>query len=461
MNDLLLLELVIAFLLAVYIVKPLAQQLQGIDGLYALPFLAFIICILFYPAFGLRIELLPLFLYALGLCLGTMPRFVDMARHLRVSDYGEGALLRPVAGLLFLGLCISISVIYLPHKSVDRSDEIALIQERVFNGSSRERAMVFKVYQPTGDRLPATLVLAAPVFDGIASADGLCRELAKKGLSIVLFLRPAYAVPPPHIAGIPSAFAPGRALAHAWAWLSGRENSLGAWQDAVLEKEQLLSFQIALGHLLSASNEDQFASLPRDRLILAGYGSGGGAAGLLAEQGASERLLGWISIEGKVGMGAGREQALNVERGIVPKILEWLGYTAVLPYGRRILSQIPALHLLSKEALDSENRDTRYAGVLASTVASRSACATAYLGRASANDLSGRTRSHPILDPFPGQARDIGAESASIMAQTISWFITRLMPDAPQTLGSDLPVDVAIEGNQHWKARIAPAIISP
>lgn len=388
MSDLIILEAVIAALLAVGLSRPFVRRFRGVDGLSALPALAFGLSAALVLAFGFRPEALPLTLFAFFSFVSSLPRLADIARRLRTDDYGERLPAVSAIGGTLLVACFAFAAVFAPASEA---------------GSGSARALRFTVADPErGAELSFTLegadgpaprpsILFVPSSVGSAGATRRLRSsLVERGFAVLSFSRVGADLPAEDERG--RVRFPGRAaLADVlFSGLWGRRFAFAAEAGARLERGRLEDLRFALDLLRerAASGDPAFASVDAGKVLVVGCGAGASAALLYAADAPAAEVRAVVAVEPPLYS----LLALEAPRAPVPapaadaslgeKAARFMKELASRARVRRVLGPgretpvaeaLPVALLLSDRIGSLEERDGRYAGAVRLFRAARSA----------------------------------------------------------------------------------------
>ena len=274
MNDLAILEILIAFFLFMPLCRPYVKTLVRIEGFVYFPLIALFCVIALFPAYGFRPECVPLLLFTvLHNILNTRVLFASVGR-LRYADDERGPLYFLVM-LAFLVITAFIAIRYVPVTDASRLEKTRPLRE--YDGE-RGAEYFLRVYDPPAAPSGAPLILAIPpVCGSVALIDKVSASLAESGARVVSFSRKDFDMPAldgdekiilPEYGNVKKLFS-----ALSGGWKKEKQNAAGRY----LEAERAADIRFVL-----ACIEKRFA--PAEVLLL-GYGAGGSALVLLAEDG--------------------------------------------------------------------------------------------------------------------------------------------------------------------------------
>ena len=303
MKDLLILESIIAVLLLIYLIRPFVRKFRGVDGLNILPALSLLLMIAVYPAFGFRPELLPLLLFSLFAFLSSLPRLVDIARRLRVDDYGERQPILALGCLIVLIGAFVFAVVFAP--IVQPQVQTALLPRMEVADENRKTSivMISEGFDSENGAAPKPLVVfGPPVLGSSGLTDTYRAALAAKGVAVLTYYRPGF--------DFPAIGADGRTLFPQFkngvdavvSMLWGRSLAFAAEAGARLERERLEDLKFTIAYIRSriAAGDERFKNIDGTKISIAGYGASGAAALMYAAEADPSAVRSVIAIEAPV-----------------------------------------------------------------------------------------------------------------------------------------------------------------
>jgi hypothetical protein len=186
MNDLAILEILIAFFLFMPLCRPYIKTLMRIEGFVYFPPIALFCAAALFPAYGFRPECVPLLVVTLlHNMLNTRSLFASIGR-LRYADDERG----PLSFLIMLALLVASSFIairYVPVTDASRMESARIIREY---DAERETEYYLRVYENPAAPAGGPFILAVPPVCGSAAIiDKVAAALAKNGARVISFSR--------------------------------------------------------------------------------------------------------------------------------------------------------------------------------------------------------------------------------------------------------------------------------
>jgi len=178
MQEILIPKALIILFLLVSIIRPFIRKLKAVNGLAWLPILALLLTIALLPAYGIRPETLPLFVYALILSGVTISRFVSSGSGYRNSRR-EPLFIFALPLLALLAAVAGIAFFFSPQT------DTALSTQGVY--TLREREYTIRIYTEHDGRPSQRplLVLLPPTLGSLAAVDHVAAELRDRGFTVL------------------------------------------------------------------------------------------------------------------------------------------------------------------------------------------------------------------------------------------------------------------------------------
>lgn len=370
MTDLAILELTIGVILAVSLVRPFFSAFRGVEGIVLLPALATLLCVASVAAFGFRPELLPLGFLSLIAAILSLPRIVDVARGLRVDDYGEGnPVLALCAGALLVGV-VAFAIVFQP-RTPNRRPAEGFTETLVAVDSQRGVTLGLRLQHPEaqgGATKYPMVVVVPPVFGSAQILDTFVDSLVSRGYFAVVFTRPGVDIPARDPSGKLTLPRPGRffgalsSLCWGQRWLF----AAGPGADLEAERGRDLAFVAEYARSAAERGDRPFAYADAGAISVVGFGAGGSAALYAAASGEAERYRAVVAVEPK--FFSLRRAPADTGDSFPAKFLSWFGLkrTAVAsgPGDLLPVAKVPFLMLVSDRIQELRSRDGYYAGTL-------------------------------------------------------------------------------------------------
>lgn len=435
MTDLIILEFIVGALLLVSAARPFFRLFRGIDGINVLPGLALLLCGASVPAFGFRPEVLPLFFIALGATFFSLPRLADIARGLRVDDYGERSFVGAAFKALALIFCVGFAMLFQPEPAVGAEAPAEFTESVSAVDAGRGATVQLRILRPeTADesaRFPVAIV-APPILGSAELVDSFVGALVSRGYFAVVLSRPGLDVPAVDAAGDLALPRPEAAFAAVSSLFWGNRWKFAADRGAALEAERLADISFVAAFVAGAAErgERAFAHADPANLALVGFGAGGSAALYAASGSDAGRYRAAAAIEpGLLSLRAART-ADAAGGSSIARLRARLGLErAALPGAGRDIpaASIPVLLLLSDRIEDVHYRDGRYSGAIRFLRAAGADGRIASFRGAGSADYSDAPAEYPVYSRFsPPYQRDAPAEEtyAARAAEAVALFLS-------------------------------------
>ena len=347
MSDIWIPELIILIFLLLSFLRFFFKGLRFLDGILWLPLISFVLLVCLFPAYGFRLECIPLLVFSFITFVISIPRLVQSKDS---DDIGHGVSFVPtIIGLIFLIITVIPLFIFAPKIPLILQTES--VENRMIHDKSAGNNYFLRIYRPSiGENEQKPIILLAPPEAGsVYACDRVCSELRDQGFFVVTYSRHGLDSPcagagrKHHVSAVK--------ISRMWqAFRKGTEkkkaNDWGQYLEA--ERQKDMEFLLPLicrnldenGTTLISGLRSGRPELP---VFLAGYGAAGSAAVFLFEQpGFSARHANVLGIAA-------------IECWLWQSYLEDVSSRRLEP---RWLPQpeIPVLYLVSDRALDLTNQ---------------------------------------------------------------------------------------------------------
>ncbi len=476
MQDLIVLELIIAAVLFLAIIRPFVKGFQGIEGIAALPLIALVASIAVFPAYGLRPEFLPLFALSFIMFLGSIPRLVDVLRHLRTDDFGESRFVRLVVGFLFLGAVTAFAVMYAP--KTDREAE-PRYRETLIRDDIRDVELTLRWYAADhdDDSPGRPFILIAPPFSGSVSVmGGLCAELSERGFLVATFSRVG-ADFPAYLPGGRRAYPPiGTFINGAIATLGGRRLAYAARIGSAMERERAADIAFLVKQVRTAAlrGEAPYTYADPGRFIVAGFGVSGAAATIYAASAEASSIAAAIAVEGPMLSALQGEGPDGTKPAGANAVSSWMADLSSRLWIERIIGTgavpapiVPTLFLLSDHVREPKTRDDRYATVLRALRTAKAPSALASIDGAGPFDYTDVAQEYPVYTALMPGLNKRPTDPEAIIKRTAALVTNFVDTSVPQTDGAlrlqrtALGGGIQIEAGGSWTSADVAAILRP
>ncbi|GMO44187.1 MAG: hypothetical protein Ta2B_24890 [Termitinemataceae bacterium] len=282
MEDIGILELLIAFFLYFYLARPFLKSLWNVPGIVMFPPLALLCIIGMFFAYGFRPELLPLLICTLIINITNFSAFIGVFFSLHNTDYREQGVLIFFVLFFMLSFSMFAGLYFSPLKSSDLlSENIYTINLTNTNSANEKNDYFIRVYDPKTEAEKSNVIFVVPPLTGsVKTIDSLCGTLRDAGFRVVTYSNKSLDIP--SVNGNGNVFLPPFSVMSNVikscnkAWLYKKSNDAAR----ILEdrrKEDLAflsSFIETLTHSGNTSAEDSSVG---NNLFFIAYNEGGGA----------------------------------------------------------------------------------------------------------------------------------------------------------------------------------------
>jgi hypothetical protein len=187
MIELIIVESIIGFFLLMHIIRPYVNAFRQADGFVFFPPIALFCCIAMVPAYGIRPECFPLFLFTAIYTILNFPAIIALFSHLKNYSVRESSLILTIAASMLLIFSLGIAFGFLPQEMEPDSGE----QKTRFTVSDPVRGVDLFVsyFEGSGNDL---LLITPPITIPLSMIEGLCIALKERGYNVLAFSRPYF-----------------------------------------------------------------------------------------------------------------------------------------------------------------------------------------------------------------------------------------------------------------------------
>jgi hypothetical protein len=458
-------ELLIALFYLLAILRSPVKKLWPLDGLVWLPPLALGLSCSLFPAYGFRVECLPLALYGVVINWLNVPA---LRRRREAGLFVRGRLFT-LGNFLCAGAVLALALVFAPREDTALDESAALETLRDRQG----REYYLRLYEPPGAApgeggRPFLLLAPSPLGSSLV-LDKLCGDLAARGFSVLSFSRRGFDLPAAGGKGrfyppAPGAPSPGEFI---------RRLRLGG-SATRLKKANDLGRSLEAGRaedieFILSSLRERGEGFSRRPLFLGGYGAGGSAAILLAASpefcARNPNLRGIIAVESYLWSAYEEEEPPQrplpstpglrgrIERSLGEFLLrlESLKPRKMAGPGEAPASLLPLLVILSDRSLDPRYGELRYGAIRRALIRCRGASLFAAAAGAGPLDYSDARDQYPLMPAlFPGASRSRwnGGDYAGGAASLMAGFAALVLDSGPPGEGGGglLPGELPREG---------------
>jgi hypothetical protein len=288
MQEIKILELLIAFLIFLPVIRPFMKDLQPLNGLVWFPPLSLASIICLFPAYGFRPECVPLLILVIILNIRNVPDLLALLKREHPEHFQHLAVGNVAFTLFFLIITLGLALYFAPLR--ETSLQVEGVSALTIRDETRNTDLFLRIYgpddsafQPSPETRPL-MILLPPVIGSIAAVDQVCTELGTQGFIVITYSR--WKVPASGSGeGKPRYGSPlGEKFRFLQSLIGGtafeRPNKLGR----TLEEERKQDILFLLAYIKQDRDLGPVSgAMDRDTLFLAGYGPGGSALVLIGE----------------------------------------------------------------------------------------------------------------------------------------------------------------------------------
>jgi hypothetical protein len=422
--ELLILETLVIFFLAIPILGPFIKALQSLEGLAWLPLLALALLIGIFPAYGFRPECLPVSVFALIYTIVNITKQSPGHRRRTAASV-------PLAVIVFVLLsAVSLPMfIFSPVFSGDRDEEAE--PARMLKISNPAGGDYFlRIYDNAGtdaagdtdqpDTPPAGIIFLIPPENGsAASVDMVCLSLKKKGFTVVTYSRKGYDTPLIDENGKQRRGSPFKLLSYWHVFTGAAKYASVNERGKAQENMRRADIEFLLPYLPSPNNwgstvyNDSGQVHQNDRpppVLLAGYGAGGSALAYLAGENnfmsRYNNILGAVAIDSRLWSAYHPEPEKSpppVPKEFIPRmqaglinLFDKMKPRQVERNGPLPKAGLPVLYLVSGKALDLQKGRQPYQAVFDTLDSGSGPVALAAVESAGPLDFQDFPLTHPV-----------------------------------------------------------------
>jgi hypothetical protein len=475
-------ETVIAVFLTLFLARPFIKALWNLDGLVWLPLLALGIASGIFPAYGFRPECIPLLIYLFALNMRNFPALVSSAQSRPNDDFQDRGPFFTAFSFLFLGAVVFVMFAFSPRAPVDLTRQE--VQIRKIRDGTRKRDYILRIYDSAAeDGIRPLIFLVPPESGSVPAVDLVCSGLRDRGFTVITYARRGFDASPIDENGRKLPVSLGKFRAYWNILRTGTVLTNSNEQGKVLEKERQDDIEFLLPRVPALL--EYWQGLP---LILVGYGAGGSALALLAENDGFmsqyDNIKGIVVIEGRL-WSAWRSDPpdFSAPPANAGRFRRWQAHTArrfsslktqqVTGLGRLPRPGFPALYLISGRALFSPKSQGPYRAIFETMRGSPGPSALAALEGAGPLDygdypltlpiysflLPGRKGVKKSKTPVDDTASLIANFSAMLLEREAALVQTEQRPGLPEEATASLDTTVSPDAAAGTVAE--PAMAAP
>jgi len=291
MSELWLLQALVCLFLVLPLIRPYIKTLWPLDGLVWLPFIALLITIGIFPAYGFRPECLPILLFALIYTIANLDSIVSSIRLQPNDAFRDRGIFSTVIAFILLDAAIFTMYAFSPQINDYPNTETEPARLLKIPGFGRDYCL--QVYGPAQADRPV-IFLVPPDIGSSASVEFICAGLENKGYTVVTYSRNNFDFPFIDENGKKHFSLLFKIPGYLYASARGTRHVSANNRGKVMEAERQSDIEYLLPRLGDLSGKP---------IILAGYGAGGSALAYLNADGrfaSDDNVLGIIAIESRL-----------------------------------------------------------------------------------------------------------------------------------------------------------------
>jgi len=439
-------EALAVLFLAIPLLRTFIDKLRALDGIIWLPPVALGILVGIFPAYGFRLEVLPILIFALFYNLANLASFIA-SKVSRVNDPFQE--IYPFRTIFALVLLIAVSVpmfAFSPQVYTRHERETEGVRSLSVPGGFLGTDYVLRIYGPVEANRPLVFIVP-PEIGSAASVELVCESLQEKGFTVVTYFRRNFDTLFIDENGRRRAF-PTRLLRY---WRISRRATATASANErgrALENARRSDLEFLLPRLpalLELTGRDELPPI-----LFVGYGAGGSALAYMAgENGAltqHSNSLGVIAIESHLWSSytneariiepltdAGRIARIRIN---IANLFRNMGSQRVNRAGPLPETGLPVLYLVSGRALGTGRWQSTYQAVFDALNASDGHVALAAIKSAGPLDYQDYPLTQPMLSFFFPGLRNTGRNENPIgnTAGIIGNFAIFLLEDRAKNI---------------------------
>jgi len=267
-----------ALFLAIPLLRTFIGRLRALEGVAWLPFVALCILAGIFPAYGFRIEIIPLLAFALLFNLSSLLSFVAAKASRPTDSFEEERPFRAIAAMALLAAATVPMFAFAPQVYTRQARDAGPTASLAVPGGLPGADYVLRIYGPALASRPIVF-LVPPEIGSAASVELVSESLQEKGFTVVTYFRRDRDTFLIDENGRRRAF-PARLMRH---WRASRRAADFASANArgrALESERRADVEFLLPRLPALLGAEGPEALPP--ILFVGYGAGGSALALMA-----------------------------------------------------------------------------------------------------------------------------------------------------------------------------------
>jgi len=293
MSELWIPETLVCLFLVLPLFRPFVKALWPLDGLVWLPFVALIMTVGIFPAYGFRPECLPILLFALIYNFANLGAIVSSIRSHPSDAFRDRSPLLTVFAFIILGAAVFTMYAFSPR--IDDYPKTENEPLRTALSGRLDRGYCLQIYGQTGRPV---IFLVPPEIGASASVELVCSELENKGYTVVTYSRNDFDFPFVDENGKKHLSLLAKLPGYLYASLMGTRLASANNRGKAMEAERRADIEYLLPRIYGLTGETDY-----EPILLVGYGAGGSALAYLDANGgfaSNNNVLGILAVENRL-----------------------------------------------------------------------------------------------------------------------------------------------------------------
>jgi len=363
MSELWIPEALVCLFLVLPLFRPLVKALWPLDGLVWLPFVALVITVGIFPAYGFRPECLPILLFALFYNIANLGAIVSSIRSQPSDAFRDRSPLLTVFAFIMLGAAVFTMYAFSPRINDYPKTETEPARLLKIPGLDRDYCLQIYGQADRGQAGRPIIFFVPPELGASASVEMVCSELENNGYTVVTYSRNDFDFPFVDENGKKHFSLLTKMPGYLYASLMGSRLASANNRGKAMEAERQADIEYLLPRIYGLLGETGNDELPP--ILLVGYGAGGSALAYLNANGgfaSNNNVLGILAVETRLWSSYQTESSAasgdSSTRGFTSRrLLEIVDrVTALLPKTLKRTESLPSanlpvLYLVSSRAL--------------------------------------------------------------------------------------------------------------
>jgi hypothetical protein len=294
-------EALVCLFLVLPLFRPFVKALWPLDGLVWLPFVAMVVIVGIFPAYGFRPECLPILLFALIYNTANLGAIISSIRSQPSDAFRDRSIVVTILAFIILGAAVFTMYAFSPR--IDDYPQIETESARLLKISGLDRDYFLQIYSQAdhGQTDRPIIFLVPPEIGASSSMKMVCLELENKGYTVVTYSRNDFDFPFVDENGKKHFSLLAKMPKYLYAFLMGTRLASANMIGKAIEAERQADIEYLLPHMYGLLGETGNDTLPP--VLLVGYGAGGSALVYLNANGefaSNNNVLGILAVENRL-----------------------------------------------------------------------------------------------------------------------------------------------------------------